>query len=579
MKRALSLLALLILPIFALPAKADSTDIVMKALKDEMARSMKRLEINEHGAPYFIYYNVRDFDRIELAASCGALSQNEHSRWRDLMVDVRTGNYSLDSSNFNSNIPGMSAANATADQRTLAIDDDYNAIRHTLWLRTDAAYKRAVETLEAKKSYLQQHNVRERPEDMSKENVTVFTEPPAKIEIDTDHWKSIVKRLSSVFDNYPAIQRSLITFKVDCCNSHYINSEGMTCEQGQKYYELIAMASLQADDGEELADSQVFAATSEKDLPSVEIVETAIKEMSGNLTQLKSAKLAENYSGPVLFEGQAAAELFNQLLRADLGASQEKLDSENNSFFARTSHQLKNSLGRRILPTFISITDDPLTQEFKSVRLVGGYKIDDDGIPAQKIVLIDKGILRTLCMSRIPTTDIKHSNGHSVYGIGETSILYVNSDKQQSLAELKSKLIQLGKDNGLKSVMILRRLSSDGYNLNFFDPGFISSEAKSYMNSASAGLFLRSPILLYSVSVYDGHEELLRGAQFNGLSMRLFRDIIGTGNDTNPYIVYGYSGAYEHLITPSILISDIELRKAAKETNKLPVLSNPAFEK
>jgi hypothetical protein len=579
MKRALSLVAVLILSILALPARAESIDIVMKALKDEMARSMKRLELNGRGAPYFIYYNIREFDRIELAASCGALSQNEHSRWRDLIVDVRTGNYSLDSSNFNSTVPGMSAANATADQRTLVIDDDYNAIRHTLWLRTDAAYKAAVENLEAKKSYLQQHNVRERPEDMSKEKVTVFMEPPSKIEIDTDHWKAIVKRLSSVFEQYPDIQRSLVTLKVDCCNSRCINSEGMKCQQGQTYYELISMASLQADDGEELADSQVFAATTERDLPSVEIMETAIKEMSRNLTQLKSAKLADNYSGPILFEGQSAAELFNQLLRGDLGASQEKLDSENNSFFARTSDQLKNSLGRRILPTFISITDDPLTQEFKSIRLVGGYKIDDDGIPAQKIVLIDKGILRTLCMSRIPTTDIKHSNGHSVYGIGETSILYVNSDKQQSLAELKSKLVQLGKDNGLKSVMIVRRLSSDGYNLDSFDPGFVSSEAKSYMNSASGGLFLRSPLLLYSISVDDGHEELLRGAQFNGLSMRLFRDIIGTGDDTSPYIVYGYSGAYEHLITPSILISDMELRKSVKETDKLPVLSNPAFEK
>lgn len=572
------LIAVIFLLISCLPAYSQSSDVVMRALDDEMARSMSRLKLNQHNCPYFISYTVREFDNLRLGASCGALTDNDRNHWRDLLTDVRDGNYTLDSSNFNvGGHEGLGALLSGTSGKTLAIDDDYNALRHVLWLQTDAAYKTAIENLEAKKSYLEENNVRERPDDMSKEEPVVYSEATHKLQVDTNHWITVIKDLSAIFKKYPSIQRSLVTFDAVCGNDWFINSEGTRTRESRTEYVLVVMASTQADDGMELADSRAFASYAEKDLPTNDVLEKTVKDLADKLVSLQSAKLATEYRGPILLEGQAASEFISQSLRPNFGNAQETLGNKNSAFMFRRN-QLKDQLGKRILPPFITIVDDPLAQDYKGTPLHGNYKIDDDGVRAQKIVLVDKGVLSTFCMSRIPTTAIKHSNGHSVHGVGETSILFINSDRQLSPEQLKNKLIELGKEAGLKNVIIARRLST--YDTVIFDPASIMAEIKSNAeNGSSGGLVVRSPLLLYSVSVDDGHEEPLRGAQFDSLSMRVLRDIACTGDDTRAYLGLGGSGGYQHTVTPSILINEVELRKPEKETEKLPVLPNPYADK
>ncbi len=571
-------IATIVLLISCLPAYSQSKDVVMRALEDEMARSMSRLKLNGHSGPYFISYTAREFDNLRLGASCGALTEDDRSHWRDLIVDVRDGNYTLDSSNFHmGEREGMPPGLTNANGKALTIDEDYDALRHALWLCTDTAYKAAIENLEAKKSYLEENNVRERPDDMSKEEPVVYSEPTNKLQVDRDHWTAIVRDVSAIFKQYPSIQRSLVTFDAVCGNDWFINSEGTRTRESRTEYVLAVMASTQANDGMELVDSRAYAGYSEKELPTDEVLEKAVKDMAQQLIRLQSAQLADEYRGPILLEGQASAEFLSQSLRPNLGNAQETLGSKGNSgLFHR--NQLKDQLGKRILPQFITVVDDPLAQDYKGIPVHGNYKIDDDGVRAQKIVLVDKGVLKTFCMSRTPTTSIKHSNGHSVRGVGETSILFINSDKQLNPQELKNKLIALGKEAGLKNVIIVRRLST--YDTVVFDPAAIMAEIKSNAeNGASGGLTVRSPLLLYSVSVDDGHEELLRGALFDSLSMRVLRDIACTGDDTGPYLVLGGSGGYQDVVAPSILINEVELRKPERETERLPVLPNPYAEK
>ena len=225
-----------------------------------------------------------------------------------------------------------------------------------------------------------------------------------------------------------------------------VNSEGTRCRQPGSRYVVTAQASTQADDGMELADSRVFAATTENELPSIEELEKTIKEMATDLTNLKSSKPLDAYHGPVMLEGQAAAQFFNQLLRQDLGNAQQVLGGKTNSSY-------KELLGQSVLPKFLTVTDNPLAQQYAHTPLVGGYRIDNDGVRAQKIVLIDKGVLKTFCTSRLPTLALAseplHSNGHSVYGIGEPSIVFIDSDLRYSRQQLKKELIKLGKKPGL----------------------------------------------------------------------------------------------------------------------------------
>jgi hypothetical protein len=564
---------------FPLKSLAESNDIVMKAMQDEMARSVKTLQLTGHDKPYFVSYRITEFDTERFGASFGAIGESTNYRWRNLKVDVREGNYHLDSSNFNMRPTAGLASIPSHSGGTVTSDDNYDALRKTLWLRTDTAYKTAIKNYEAKKNFLEQNNIQERPDDFSQEAITVSIEKTPKSE-DCSKWQSITKSISAIFRDYPVIQRSSATFTNNKVTNWFVNSEGANIRESENQFTLAVMASLQADNGMQLADSRLFCANFLGDFPKEEEIKHTVKDMIESLAALKSAPLAKEYRGPILLEGQASAEFANELLRYNFGHAQETLSSSENSSSTK-QNPLKNLVGQSIMPPFLTVIDDPLTDKFHGQTIVGKYKIDEDGIPSQKVVLVDKGILNTFCTSRTPTPYSQKSNGHSFNGLGEASVLYFNSEKQLSAKALKQKLIDLGKKSGLKQVMIARRLAT--YDSAFYNPASLAAEVRAHTaNSSSNAIFVRSPLLLYSVSVDNGHEELVRGALFGSIPLSILRNIICTGNDAKPYFTLAIQPGemgYYHLVCPSLLIGEIELHQPDKETDKLPILPSPLSEK
>jgi len=574
-----SILTFILFLTYPLANLAQVNDVIMSAMQDEMTRSIKKLKLNGHDGPYFVSYRLTEYGTKRIVASYGALNENTFYRWRNLKVDVREGNYHLDSSNFNMRPTAALANLSSSNGGSITTDNNYDAIRNALWLRTDTAYKTAIKNFEAKKNFLEQNNVQERPDDFSQEAVKVTIEKPAESE-DSSHWQSATKEISALFRQYPSIQRSSVTFTANKVTNWFVNSEGTKTLESENQYTLLAVASLQADNGMQLADTRLFCGNSLSDLPKEDDIKHAVKEMIEGLIALKSAPLSKEYRGPILLEGQASAEFVNELLRYNFGHAQETLSSSENSSSSK-QNPLKNLVGQSIMPPFLSVIDDPLTEKFNGQTILGRYKIDDDGVSAQKVLLVDKGILKTFCTSRTPTLFTKNSNGHSVGGLGEASILYFNSEKQLSSKALRAKLIDLGKKAGLKQVMIAKRLST--YDSAFFNPASLSAEIRANTsNTSSNSLFVRSPLLLYSVSVEDGHEELVRGALFSAISLQTLRNIVCTGNDAKPYLTLAIQAdemGYYHLICPSLLINEIELHQPDKETDKLPVLPSPLAEK
>ena len=108
----------------ALPARAQD-DVVMKAMRDELDRSMKQLQLENLEKPYFIAYRVVDSESTSVSASFGALDSSSQGRSRRISVEVRVGSYQLDNTNFfsfNLNMSSMvQAFNGTAE---LPLDDD-----------------------------------------------------------------------------------------------------------------------------------------------------------------------------------------------------------------------------------------------------------------------------------------------------------------------------------------------------------------------------------------------------------------------------------------------------------------------
>ncbi len=536
---------------------------VFAAMKDEMNRSITRLKLENHEAPYFIGYTVHDTDTVNVSATFGALTDKSRDHVRNLAVDVRIGDYKLDSTSGSSDFGDLFSHTGSS---SISVDNDYDTLRRELWLRTDAAYKQAIEGLESKKTYLKQNTVEDRPDSFSREAPVVELEPVATLDIDVDKWASNLRELTAVFRNHPQIRSSQASLGALADNHWFLNSEGFRNRVGEKSYALTINAQAQSEDGMHFADQELIPAYSEKELPKLDELKKRANELANRLELLAAAPKVDDYRGPVLFEGQASAQLFHQVLEPKLSRSASDMKR-------MLSTDMSEKLGQRILPKFIDVVDDPNIKTYEGKPLFGCYEIDDEGLKGQRVNLVEKGILKSLCMSRVPTRAILHSNGHAKHGGSATSNLFINSEHKLSPEALKARLILLGKEDGLKEVYIARRITGNASDL---DMSNLQSFFKAFM-SGSGGVSLYPPIMLYRVTVADGHEELTRGGNFANISMRILRDIDATGNDVKSYSVQN-AREITSIVSPSVLVTEVEIQKPDKTNTKRPILKNPNFD-
>jgi predicted Zn-dependent protease len=565
-------------------APLPENDVVFRALNDEMKRSISRLQLNPYQKPYFISYGVRESDRVSVSASFGAVNSASHDRHRYLKIDVREGDYKLDSSNAN----GRGALSFFRDEiggpgNELTVDDNYDSIRHEVWLKTDTAYKKAIEDLASKKAFLQEHDVKDLPDSMSKETPVVEIDKQGVLDTDLENRKAYSRRLSQIFKDFPKIQKSIVSFEESTWTRWFVNSEGFANRVSKPYVAVTVLAQARTEDGTSITDLEYIPAETFAGLPPEAEVEKRIRKFADRLVKLSVAKPVEQYRGPMLFEEQAAADFFADILQPNLGISPEPLNKQA-QFMPTQKNALADRLNTRILPAFISVVDDPLTKQFGDTKITSCYTVDTDGVRAQKITLVDKGILKTFASSRVPTHEITHSNGHAAGHKGVTDNLYILSDTKSTPKQLREKLIQLGKDEGLKEVLIVKRLSNPL--AVALDPESILSRAMSLFAGLAGGAKLSAPVEIYKLSVANGKEEIVRGAPFGNVTMRILRDIDSVGDDTKAYTqcgatkIFSLSANLENstIITPSILVREVELQESPKESPHPPYSKNPYFE-
>lgn len=562
-----SLLATLLSLSATVAPVATQNENIFPAMKDEMERSISRLKLESHEAPYYIGYTVHDTDSLGLGATFGALTDDTREHARTLSVDVRIGDYKLDSASGSSDIGDIFGGSRSVGSSSISVDDNYDTLRRELWLRTDAAYKQAIEGLESKKTYLKQNTVEDRPDAFSKETPVVAVQPLETLDVDKEKWSNMLRELTATFKGRPMIRSSQANLAVMADNHWFMNSEGFKNRIGEKAYMVTISAQAQAADGMNFSDQELFPAYTEKELPKLDELKKRSAELCDRLEKLAAAPKVEDYRGPVLFEGQAGAQIFHQILEPKLARSASDMRR-------MLGTDMSEKIGQRILPKFIDVVDDPNVKSFEGKPLFGYYEVDEDGLKGQKITLVEKGILKTICMSRIPTRTLSRSNGHGKRGGSATSNIFINSEHRLSSEALKARLLELGKEEGLKDVYIVRRITGNASDLDFSN---LQSFFKAFM-SGSSGVSLYPPVLLYRVSVADGSEQLVRGGNFSNISMRILRDIDATGNDVKAYAVQN-SREITSIVSPSVLISEVEIQKPDKTNTKRPILKNPNFDK
>ena len=515
-------------------------DAVLDALLTELDRSKAQLKMDQVAAPYYIEYRVNDVEEYQAEAAFGAVRESQRMRYRVLRVVVRIGDYKQDSY-YNQ---GMGETNI------LPLDDDPIALRHQIWLATDEAYKAAGEAFTEKQAALKQFSADLSPvDDFAKAPIVADVEPTVTLQVDAAHWKKTLEDVSNLYRQYPDVQSVSASAHFSAINEYLVNSEGTVTRSGKKTYNVGFNSSAQAADGMRLSRNPFWMFADAKELPTHDALLADARKTLDTLVALRQAPIVEEeYRGPVLFAPDAATDVVASLLGTNVLGRKPQLGRPN-----RTVGAFATSLKTRVLPNFLSVVDDPTLHDFHGKSLVGTYEVDDDGVKAQPVTLVDNGTLVNYLVGRQPIRDFPASNGHGRAGTGaypapNLGVLLLKSKEAQSPDEMKKRVIQ----------MITEQSKPYGYRVETLGAG-------------------NSPRLLYRV-YQDGHEELVRGAVFSELDVRALRsDLIAVGND--PLVSNRSGGIATTVISPSLLFDELEVKRADTSKDKLPDYPAPPLEK
>ncbi|MCP4218861.1 MAG: hypothetical protein GY765_29785, partial [bacterium] len=281
-------------------APAQKEDVILRAMQDELARSMAKLRIEDSEKPYYLEYTVLDNRTWNMRAIFGAVTGvgSRMSPGRYLKVAVRVGDYKLDNSEFTgrANIYRALLGHTSG----LVSENDYHALRRDIWLTTDRAYKYSLEQMGEKSAYLE-NQVRENDlPDFSKEKKLNLYLPRLQLNIDVAKWKGIIKRLSAVFRQYPRLQKSGVDMQVKEKYTYYINSEGTTVRYPGSQVLFVAYSSTRAHDGMLLKHHVPVFSTTVETMPTEKQLTAAVHKMAKELTALTGAPILDEYIGPVL---------------------------------------------------------------------------------------------------------------------------------------------------------------------------------------------------------------------------------------------------------------------------------------
>ena len=512
-----------------------ASDPVLEAMREELERSKAQLKMDNVAPPYYIEYRLADMESFEAEAAFGALRENQRIHARSIRVVVRVGDYKLDSYYG----PGIGVVELAP------LENGPLALRRQLWQATDRAYKQASEALAGKKALLRQYSTEQPFDDFAHATPAQSLEPLATLDFDEKAWTGLLQKSSGLFRTNAKIQSLSASARFRSVNQYFVNTEGTVTRHGYSVYAVVIDGETQADDGMRLARSPYYVAANAKELPSAQQVLDDTAKMLATLNALRQAPVVEEeYQGPVLFSSDAATDIFNGMIGGNVVGNRPKPGDS-----ARTTGDFAANYKTPVLPSFLSVVDDPTMKTFQGKTLIGSYNYDDEGVPAAKVPVIQDGMLVNYLIGREPIRDFPSSNGHG------------RSAPPQPPSPSIGNLI----------VEVKQPLSPEALKQKLIDLCRQESKAFCYRVETLAGY---DPRLLYRVYSSDGHEELVRGAVFNELDTRTLRhDLVAAGND--PLVSNRESAVPTTVIAPSFLLDELEVKRTDEKNAKLPEYPAP----
>src|SRR5271170_742321 len=522
---------------------SQGNDPLLRAMQQELDRE-KNLLLPGMQKPYFVEYRLDDISTYEAVANYGALTREEANHQRVVRVTVRIGDYVMDSSS--------SRGDGTVE--LAPTDDNPLALQYALWTATDTAYKNALRAYSAKQAALKQFQSAETHQDFAQAKPTVQISPLVILDIDRNEWKRRIVEASGLYASDPEVrsfaenvQYSTGSIRGIALNRYLVNTEGTMIRMGYTGYDGAISVGGQAADGMRLSRDNGTVATTAKELESASAFRKRTIEDLKSFEELRNAPVvsADDYHGPVLFSGDASADVLNRLFVPNIEADRPEMGTT-----ARTTGAYSSSYKSRVLPDMLSVTDDPLEKKFDGKALLGAYAIDDEGVPAQSVDIVVHGKLENFLIGREPIKDFATSNGYGRAAPAQpphprSGVVLIKADQPISKDELNKRLLAMAKEQG-KDVYAVETLGGE-----------------------------LLPRLLYRVKP-DGTRQLVRGAVFDELDNRSLRSgIVAVGND--PYVSNSLGVIPQTIIAPSMLFDDIGVKRATLEQQKLPYYVPPAL--
>lgn len=563
-------------------AEARPDAVLLQAMQVELARAMKSLGTDgtEPGTatllktdaqggdakaqpqprPYFISYAVADVENVSMSAQFGALTGETDTRRRSADVQVRLGSPEQDNTHG-------THRNSALTTMQLPLTDDPEALARSFWYATNRGYGRALDSLLQVKT---EQQVRAKEEDSSAD----FTKeapvqalvpldarfaPGVPLLTDKTEWEGRLRELSGVFKQFPDIFYNSVGLQASSETDYFVASDGTRVSTPNHVARLVVVGRTRAADGMDLFRVETFESDELGRLPEQNVLIEKTLAMARNLQELRVAPITEPFNGPAILSGRASAVFFHEVLGHRLEGQRQKGDEEGQTF--------TKLLNKPILPTFMSVADDPTLRNFGGTSLSGHYVYDDEGQPARRVELIKDGVLKTFLMSRLPIASFGESNGHgrSEAGhmpTGRQGNLIVSSSKTVSEPQLREMLKAEAKKQG------------KAYGLYFED----ISSGFAVTNRRSPQAFSVVPLVVYRVFVDGRPDELVRGVSIVGTPQAALNRIVATGDRQDVFngICGAESGSIPvSAVAPAMLVSEIETQRQSQGTARPPIVPPP----
>jgi len=548
---------------FPVAAQQGAEGPAVRALRDELARSMSDLMLPGAPKPYFVAYRLVERHQHDVTATFGQLTHDGGERGRSLRVEMRVGDARLDNTSFMDLTAGPRGRVGVA--RT-SLEEDYDGVRRDAWFVSDGAYKAAVAMLEKKRAARQLFPVApDDPGSFSAAAPTKLVETPPPELFARDH-AALAKTLSRVFREHSGVQLDRVSIRTDNRRRTFLSSEGSLVSYGTSQIHVSVQCEAQAGDGTVLRGDLSFRGRSPAELPNEAELVAEVRRVASELERARTASVVDEFMGPVLFEGIAAPQLVHRLLAAAVSGtpSPESSSGSVSRFWRRGDFDQR--VGQRVLAPGLRLEDDPTIDRLGALVLLGSYRVDGEGVPAQKVLLVEDGFLKTLLMSRTPARGLPRSNGHGRSGeweVGRSDAaignLILTGKAGLPAAQMRRRLFDEVRSARAPFGLIVRQLEHDG------------GQGRPSVRAGGG------PVLAGAIVTPDGKEQPVRGADLRRLDHRSLRDVLAVGKELAAWHAEIEDGELATVVAPALLLKGVLVERAPVAHAHPPLSQHPHF--